>query len=219
MPASVQDRIASGKARVVLDGSGEGYEHSPELCDRLHAFVRALGVPNWHAAYITQNRGFRDAYLAHCAAAGVRPMLVLTYDLWIKTFFAPLETRGPVLFDARVEAFRARSEIDRGLVEALTGLRLPGPHACSIEPLDQPIAVPQLHGARRDVLGDDRYGVRVVVALEVQPPADLVPAVEKIELVSPHAPSRPIAEAHDSNDALILLQLQPRRNVRQAIPS
>src|SRR6185312_15074094 len=58
---------------------------------------------------IIQHRGFRDAYLAHCAETGAEPMTVLTYDLWIKAFFAPLETAGPDLFETRLADFRARS--------------------------------------------------------------------------------------------------------------
>ncbi len=108
LPPSVQARLRSGKARVVLDGSGEGYEHEAKHTTALHRFVESLGASPGHAVYITQNRGYPDAYAADCAAAGLRPMTVLTYDLWIKALFWPLERDGETIFEQRRVAFQCR---------------------------------------------------------------------------------------------------------------
>ena len=108
LPLSVRTRLESGKARVVLDGSGEGYEHRPELAAAMHRFVESLGAKAGRAVYITQNRNYPEAYAAQCAACGLRPMTVLTYDLWIKAFFWPLEAQGPTLLEQRRQAFLQR---------------------------------------------------------------------------------------------------------------
>jgi hypothetical protein len=109
LPSTVLERIWSGKARVVFDASGEGHPHSAEQSGSLHAFLVRLGAPAHRAVYITQNRTWRAAYLAHCAQTGVgRSMQVLVYDAWIKRFFAPLESTGEALLKKRRRAFAAR---------------------------------------------------------------------------------------------------------------
>ncbi len=110
-PPSVLERIRSGKARVVFDASGEGHPHSPALTAALHGLLERLGAPRGRAVYITQNRTWNEAYLAHCARDGPgRPMSVLTYDFWIRRFFAPFEATGEALLRKRRRAFTARTE-------------------------------------------------------------------------------------------------------------
>lgn len=110
LPQVTRARLASGKARVVLDASGEGRGHGEEITEQLHRFVTSIGGLVGRAAYITQNRFYRRDYLDYCERTGVRrPMTVLCYDYWIKRFFHPYETEGAAVFAERLEAFRARS--------------------------------------------------------------------------------------------------------------
>ena len=110
LPNATRARLAAGKARVVLDASGEGRPHTPELTEHLHRFVTGAGGLIGRAVYITQNRSYRRDYLDHCERTGVRrPMTVLCYDYWIKRFFYPYEIGGEAVLAERMEAFRGRS--------------------------------------------------------------------------------------------------------------
>jgi hypothetical protein len=109
LPQQVRERLVVGKARILLDASGEGFGHQPAMAQALHAFVEEAGAQVGRAIYVTQNRTFREAYQAWCGSVGVpRPMSVFTYDYWIKRFFAPFESKGEALYAQRLEAFNAR---------------------------------------------------------------------------------------------------------------
>jgi hypothetical protein len=109
LPEQVRERLASGKARILFDASGEGFGHRPASAEALHAFVETAGGQVGRAIYVTQNRTYREAYQAWCRSAGVlRPMSVFSYDLWIKRFFAPFELNGEALYAERLAAFEAR---------------------------------------------------------------------------------------------------------------
>jgi hypothetical protein len=107
-PPSVLERIRSGKARVVFDGSGEGHAFEPERAASLHATLERLGGSPQRAVYITQDRAWGRRYLEDCARRRASPMQVLIYDYWIRRFFGPLEEEGTALLELRLQAFADR---------------------------------------------------------------------------------------------------------------
>lgn len=109
VPARVWAAIAAGRTGLVFDASGEGRFHTPQRTDILHGFLEARAIPPTHAVYLTQDRRYREDYLAHRAATGGGPtMSVLLHDLWIWRFTAQFEVRGQAILDERLHQFRAR---------------------------------------------------------------------------------------------------------------
>ena len=108
-PAPFWDQAARGRALVVFDASAEGRMHAPQRSEALHQLLRAKGVPAARAVYLTQERNYRDDYLAHCAGAGQgEPMNVLLHDFWIWRFVGQFLRTGKVILGERRTAFKAR---------------------------------------------------------------------------------------------------------------
>ena len=109
LPPRALQRLRDGSAALVFDGSLEGVPHDPAWTDALHGLLRRLGVAAERAAYLTQDRGYRQAYASHLASTGDGPaMHVLNYDYWIKRFFAGYEADGEAIFEQRLQAFHRR---------------------------------------------------------------------------------------------------------------
>ncbi len=108
LPRPMLARVAESRAAVVFDASGEGAVHTPERTAELHAFARRAGISPGRCAYLTQDRGYGEAYAAHCAALGLSPMAVLAYDHFIRRFFQGCEDDGAAVLEARLRAFEAR---------------------------------------------------------------------------------------------------------------
>src|SRR3569623_1120310 len=72
-----------GRGKVLFDASAEAKPHEPQRARTLHGFLERAGVAAGQAVYLTQDRGYADAYLAYCKASGVRPMRVLVHDYWL----------------------------------------------------------------------------------------------------------------------------------------
>jgi hypothetical protein len=108
LPDAVWSRPAAGRAVVVFDAAGEGHRHLPARSRRLHAFAAERGIAPEACAYLTQDRGYRQDYLAHCRQAGIAsPMQVIAYDYWIQRCARELDV-GPEALEAKAAAFRAR---------------------------------------------------------------------------------------------------------------
>ena len=98
-----------GRGKVVFDASLEGHPHKPERTQALHAALERAGVPKQNAVYLTQDRGYAEAYRRHCEEAGDGPpMKVLVYDYWIRRVMRLHEKDGEATFQARLEAYQAR---------------------------------------------------------------------------------------------------------------
>jgi hypothetical protein len=110
VPPEVWARIASGAARVVLDGSGEGNRHNAGHTRTLHQFLRDKGLTPGDAAFVTQDRGYEAAYRAHCDATGLgtQRMQIWIHDLYIQHLFAPFHDRGEQAFNKRLEVYTQR---------------------------------------------------------------------------------------------------------------
>ncbi len=109
-PEAVWDRVREGRALLVFDGSNEGRIHAPDPGNALHRFAEGLGIAPTSCVYITQDRRYLADYRAACAARGVEPMPVLTYDYFISNLFRAHEQDGPEAFEQRRAAFRARAD-------------------------------------------------------------------------------------------------------------
>ena len=98
-----------GRGKVVFDASLEGHPHKPERTQALHAVLQRAGVPKQNAVYLTQDRGYADAYRRHCEELGEGPpMKVLVYDYWVRRVMRLHEKDGAATFQARLQAYEAR---------------------------------------------------------------------------------------------------------------
>ena len=99
-----------GRGKVVFDASLEGHPHKPDRTWALHGVLERAGVPKQNAVYLTQDRGYAEAYRRHCEEAGVGPpMKVLVYDYWIRRVMRLHETNGEATFQARLQSYEARA--------------------------------------------------------------------------------------------------------------
>lgn len=112
LPDGVWDRIASGRATLILDASSEGNPHRPHRTRAMYRLLKSRGVRPGSVAYVTQDRGYEQDYADHCREGGLRgaPMQVLVYDQYVQWTFAFAEGDGRQQFDKRFKAYRARSE-------------------------------------------------------------------------------------------------------------
>ena len=101
---------AQGRARIVLDRSGEGKVHDADVTNAVHRFLHDIGAEPGVGVLVTQDRTYREDYLSFCAAHQIRPVLrILTYDYYIRRLFAEYEDGPQGLFEERLAAFQARS--------------------------------------------------------------------------------------------------------------
>ena len=111
MPLKSWFSATAGRARIVMDGSGEGRPLRGHTTDRIHRLLHDIGAGPGVGVYITQDRTFRAEYLARCAADNVRPMLrVITYDYFIRRLFSVYEGGSEAIFTERLAAFEARAD-------------------------------------------------------------------------------------------------------------
>ena len=109
LPLASWLRSAPAGARVLMDASGEGKTHIPEFTQKLHGFLASMGAGPGVGVYVTQDRTFREDYLAYCAANGIPPLLqVITYDYYIRRLFSEFDPASPELFEHRLAAYLAR---------------------------------------------------------------------------------------------------------------
>ena len=98
-----------GRGKVVFDASQEGARHRKAHAAAMHGFLERIGVPFSQAVYVTQDRGYAEAYDIQCRYAGVAaPMKVVVFDYWIRELARQHEREGAAEFDARLAGFRAR---------------------------------------------------------------------------------------------------------------
>ena len=97
----------SGRGRVVFDASMEGHPHDIKRSHVLHRVLDRSGVPRAHAVYLTQDRGYADAY--RTAFQGEPLMRVVVYDYWIRTVVGQHFDDGQEVFESRLSAYRKRS--------------------------------------------------------------------------------------------------------------
>jgi hypothetical protein len=105
VPEETWARIAHGQAKVVFDGSGEGIAHTPSRSDGFHRVLRQKGLGPDAAVYVTQDRGYADAYAAWLEAQGLTGpgMTVLVYDRFIQAAIAGFHDKGAKDFKRRFE--------------------------------------------------------------------------------------------------------------------
>lgn len=97
------------RARILLDASGEGRLHSPEMTAELHRFAQSVGAPAGAVAYITQDRTYRADYLNHYRLeASAAPLRIVLYDYFIRRLFAEHGEGSEAAFAERLAAYRAR---------------------------------------------------------------------------------------------------------------
>ena len=108
IPDWVWEPARKGTGKVLFDASLEAKPHEPLRARTLHDFLDRARVPRGQAVYLTQDRGYADAYLAFCKASGERPMTVLVQDYWIGEVIQQHARDGREVFEARLAAFRAR---------------------------------------------------------------------------------------------------------------
>lgn len=102
-------RLASGETKLVLDISGEGMLHTPELSGRFHRFLATAGIDPANCVHVTQERAFEADYLAYRLQQGRAgsPFQVLVYDRFIRLLMATVEPDGEAVFHRRLEAYAA----------------------------------------------------------------------------------------------------------------
>ena len=109
LPDEVWRRLASGVAKLALDISGEGIVHSESYSAGFHRFMQSAGIDPANCVYITQDRAFRDDYLAHRRAQGLAgaPFEVVVYDRFIQSLCAAAHDDGEAIFRRRLQAWAA----------------------------------------------------------------------------------------------------------------
>ena len=109
LPERLRARIARGEVGIVLDSSNEATPHDAHVEAIRDEFLTALGASLRQAVYLTADRSYEQEYLADCARRGVvDPIPVVLHDFWIWEFMNQFEASGGDVFEARLEAFRAR---------------------------------------------------------------------------------------------------------------
>lgn len=108
LPAQMLQAVREGRSILVVDASGEGWAHSEAMSGPIHRTLAELSIPSERVAYLTQNREFSEAYVPWAVGSGLRPMIVLHHDAYIRRLFLGLEDKGPALFDERLAAFKTR---------------------------------------------------------------------------------------------------------------
>jgi hypothetical protein len=108
VPRALLDRIAAGRALLVLETSAEGPHYTHHAAGMIHNGLRAAGISPARTAYVTANRSWNTIYRGFCQVNGLEPVHLLHYDTYIRDFFADHEAGGAAEFAARLAAFEAR---------------------------------------------------------------------------------------------------------------
>ncbi len=106
IPDWVWEPARSGAGRVVFDASLEGYPHRLKRSHLLHRLLQRKRIPRENAVYLTQDRGYQEAYRQ--GFAGEPVMRVLVEDYWIRAVAGEHLADGPSAFEARLAGYRAR---------------------------------------------------------------------------------------------------------------
>ena len=110
IPDWVWEPARKGRGKVLFDASVEAKPHEPLRTRTLHDFLERARVSSDQAVYLTQDRGYADAYFAYCKASGERPMPVMVHDYWVGEVIQQHAGDGSKAFEARLKAFRARPD-------------------------------------------------------------------------------------------------------------
>ena len=108
VPEALWARVRDGRTRLVLDGSGEGHPHYPEIARAHHAFLRARGADPSRALYLTQDRGYRADYEAWARAAHETPMRVHVFDSFLGRVVSEFDITGEQVFGHRLARYLRR---------------------------------------------------------------------------------------------------------------
>ena len=109
LPGELWTGPRAGRAKLVLDASLEGRPHDPKWTRALERFLEGAGVPLSQVVYVTQDRGYAQAYADFRREAGLGPgMKVVVFDYWPRAVARQHEENGKAEFEARLAAFRAR---------------------------------------------------------------------------------------------------------------
>lgn len=121
VPRAFWESAAARGAVLVLDASREGYPHTPERMEALHAFLAAVGFARDKSVYVTQDRNYAASYGASCPD----PMPVLNYDFFIRSFFKYHEMKGARIYQRRLAAFQLRGKVRPKRFICLNGTERP----------------------------------------------------------------------------------------------
>ena len=110
IPDWVWEPARKRRGKVLFDASLEAKPHEPLRTRALHDLLERAHVSSDQAVYLTQDRGYADAYFAYCKASGERPMPVMVHDYWVGEVIQQHAEDGGEAFEARLEAFRARPD-------------------------------------------------------------------------------------------------------------
>jgi hypothetical protein len=105
-PAMVQ-RIAGGRAVLVLDASGEGMPFDPGNAQAFHSLLKQFRLPAGRVAYLTQNRDYQVGYERWCGQS-ITPMKVVIYDYYVSRFFREHVADGAEVYAERLAKFESR---------------------------------------------------------------------------------------------------------------
>ena len=110
VPEALWRRVREGQARVVLDGSGEGHRHADEVSRDHHAFLLARGVDSSGVLYLTQDRCYREDYLAWSRAEATSPMRVHVFDAFVGRVLSAFDIAGEQVFKHRLARYLRRPD-------------------------------------------------------------------------------------------------------------
>jgi hypothetical protein len=110
IPTDVRQSLAEGRTGLVFDASTEGVQHKPDITRAIHEAIASLGASPSKCVYVTQDRNYRDDYLAHCAVTYETPVTVLVHDYWIWDSVSHFAENGEMVYQTRLAGFRARTE-------------------------------------------------------------------------------------------------------------
>ena len=109
VPADVQRGISEGRVGLMFDASTEGVVHKRDLTEALHATIQHFHARPEHCVFVTQERNYRDDYLAYCISIGWPcPVRVLVHDYWVWDAVSHFRETGENVYGERLRAFRSR---------------------------------------------------------------------------------------------------------------
>ncbi len=108
VPDALWARVREGRTRLVLDGSGEGHPHYPEIARTHHDFLRARGADPGRTLFLTQHRGFRADYEAWARAEHETPMRVHVFDSFLGRVVSEFDITGGPVFGHRLARYLRR---------------------------------------------------------------------------------------------------------------
>ena len=108
VPDALWDGVREGRTRLVLDGSGEGHPHYPEIAQAHHAFLRDRGADPDRTLFLTQDRGYRADYEAWARAEHETPMRVHVFDSFLGRVLSEFDISGEQVFGHRLARYLRR---------------------------------------------------------------------------------------------------------------